>query len=223
MLNIKIIPPFTGAGELISMSIDSIMQKLDKKILFRSRWKMSHGGETLLEKFLQDERIMNSMQPQAVYGYFPVYREDTSLIVNDSVRWEFPEIKGMRLSDHFHSKEEGGDIIPLSAVTIGEEAVILSKQLYEKFDYAKYFLLYGLAAELTETLAGIIHARINTELGIKSSMRRSFGYPACPDLSYQKELLGYVKADRIHLHLSESNQLIPEFSTTALIIHSVNK
>ena len=219
MPNIKIIPPFTGAGERISMSVDSIMQKLDKKVLFRSRWKMGHGGEAFLKDLLQDERIMNSMQPQAVYGYFPVYREGTSLIVNNSVQWKFPEIKGVRLSDHFHSKEEGGDIIPLSAITIGKEAVVLSKQLYEKFDYAEYFLLYGLAAELTETFAGIMHARINTELGIKNSMRRSFGYPACPDLFYQKALLEYVKADRIHLHLSESNQLIPEFSTTALIIH----
>ncbi|MCF7832731.1 MAG: hypothetical protein K9N05_04035 [Candidatus Marinimicrobia bacterium] len=214
-------PPFLGYSEVLDFTIDEVMEKLDMQILYKSRWKMGNGGEEMLKDFMEDERILASMRPQAVYGYYPVHREGYDLILNDSIRWEFPKLKGKYISDHYKTKDEGGDFIPLTAVTIGEEAVALSKKLYKKNDYAEYFLLYGLAAECTETLASIVNQRINKELGIKKSMRRSFGYPACPDLSYQRPLLELLKAGRISLELSASNQLIPEFSTTAFIIHNV--
>ena len=62
--------------------------------------------------------------------------------------------------------------------------------------------------------------RVNKELGGIKTLRRSFGYPACPDLSYQRALLALLEAERIGITLNDSNQLVPEFSTTALIIHS---
>ena len=182
---------------------------------------MGNGGEEMLKDLLEDERILSSMRPAAVYGYFPVYRDGADLILNNDVRWEFPELKGEIISEYYKTKEEGGDFIPLTAVTIGEKAVALSKEMYKKNDYAEYFLLYGLAAECTETLASIVNQRINKELGITKSLRRSFGYPACPDLSYQKPLLQFLEAERISLSLSTSNQLIPEFSTTAFILHNI--
>ena len=153
--------PFNGYSDVIELSIEDIMSVLDLDILFRSRWKMGRGGEAMLEELLKDDRILKAMKPKAVYGYFPVYRDDHRLIVNDSIEWEFPEIKGKTLADHFKRKEDGGDMIPLTTVTIGDEAVRLSKDMYANNDYAEYFLLYGLAAECTETLASIINAAID--------------------------------------------------------------
>ena len=214
-------PPFIGCSEILNFTIDKVMENLDMQVLFRSRWKMGNGGEEMFKDLLEDERILMSMNPAAVYGYFPVYRDGSALILNENIRWEFPELKGKIISENFKTKEEGGDIIPLTAVTIGPKAVALSREMYKKNDYAEYFLLYGLAAECTETLAGLIHEKINEELGIAKSLRRSFGYPACPELSYQRPLLELLKADRISLELSTSNQLIPEFSTTAFIVHEL--
>ncbi|MCD6337445.1 MAG: hypothetical protein J7M01_04355, partial [Candidatus Marinimicrobia bacterium] len=157
----------------------------------------------------------------AVYGYFSVYREGSALILNDDIRWEFPELKGKIISENYKTKDDGEDFIPLMAVTMGKGAVSLSKEMYKNNDYAEYFLLYGFVAECTETLAGMINEKINKELGISKSMRRSFGYPACPDLSYQRPVLELLEADRISLSLSASDQLIPEFSTTAFIVHNI--
>lgn len=207
-----------GMSEILNFNTDHIFDQVDRKILFRGRWKMKSGGEDMLKDFLEDERIMAYMEPQAVYGYIPCYRREHSLIVNNDAVWEFPQLKDVRLSQYFRTQEEGGDIIPLTAVTIGSRLVELSKEMYDNNDYAEYFLLYGLAAEMTEAIAAILNRRINSELNLKG-LRRSFGYPACPDLSYQRKLLEFVGAHRIDLKLSESNQLIPEFSTTALIIH----
>jgi 5-methyltetrahydrofolate--homocysteine methyltransferase len=212
--------PFVGVSDVITYSIDEVIENLNMQVLYKSRWKMGRGGEAMLNYFLEDERILASMHPQALYGYFPVSRQGNALILENDICWDFPEVRGKRLSDYFNTQEEGEDFIPLQVVTIGKSTGKLSKELYGKNDYAEYFLLYGLAAELTETLAKMVNRRINAELGIKKSMRRSFGYPACPDLSYQRALLELLKAERIDLTLSESNQLVPEFSTTAMIVHS---
>jgi 5-methyltetrahydrofolate--homocysteine methyltransferase len=213
-------PPFMGASKVINFSISEIMEHLDLQVLFKSRWKMGNGGEEMLQDLLEDTRFLGSMKPQAIYGYFPVYSEGNTLVVDHSIRWEFPYLKGICLSEFFNSKEEGGDIIPLSAVSVGAAAVELSKELYKNNDYAEYFLMYGLAAECTETIADMINLRIENELGLQNTLRRSFGYPACPDLSYQRALLELLDSQRISLELSESNQLIPEFSTTAFILHA---
>jgi 5-methyltetrahydrofolate--homocysteine methyltransferase len=210
--------PFTGAGEVLSFACVDLIKYLNKRVLFRSRWKMQEGGEEYLQNILSNEEIMDAIRPQAVYGYFTANRDSGALLVNKSIKWVFPKVKDVRITDHFRTKSRGEDILPMIAVTIGEKAVRLSKEYYEKNDYAEYFLLYGLVAELAETLTAIVHKRINKELGIRKSLRRSFGYPACPDLSYQKDLLYLLEADRIGLSLSEYNQLIPEFSTTALVI-----
>lgn len=217
MLNV----PFIGYSDIYTYSIEDLIKELDMQELFKSRWKMARGGEDMLNYFLEDDRILSSINAKALYGYFPVSKRGNALILENDIYWEFPELNGKRLSDYFNTQIDGGDFIPLQAVTIGSAPVELSKELYKKNDYAEYFLLYGLAAELTETLAEMVNKHINNELGLERSMRRSFGYPACPDLSYQRALLKLLNANRIMLELSDSNQLIPEFSTTAMIIHSI--
>ncbi|MDD3095329.1 MAG: vitamin B12 dependent-methionine synthase activation domain-containing protein [Candidatus Marinimicrobia bacterium] len=211
-------PPFFGASPVIRMSAKTLLKDLDKDVLFRAHWKTGKNAEQLLQHLLQDPRVLDSMQPLAVYGYFPVVPEAGGLRVAGKIVWEFPLLKGKRFSDHYMDSSEGCGILALSAVTIGEEVLSLSREYYQRQDYAEYFLLYGLAAELTETLAECVNRKIHRELGIKRSLRRSFGYPACPDLSYQRSLLDLLQAERIHLRLSDANQLIPEFSTTALIL-----
>ena len=49
--------------------------------------------------------------------------------------------------------------------------------------------------------------------------RYSFGYPACPNLADQKQLLALLNADEIGLTLSEEDQLDPEQSTSAIVVH----
>ncbi len=49
--------------------------------------------------------------------------------------------------------------------------------------------------------------------------RYSFGYPACPNLEDQVKLFQLLEPERIGLTLSETFQLDPEQSTTALVAH----
>jgi 5-methyltetrahydrofolate--homocysteine methyltransferase len=49
--------------------------------------------------------------------------------------------------------------------------------------------------------------------------RYSFGYPACPNLADQKQLLALLGADRIGIQMSDEDQLHPEQSTSAIVCH----
>src|SRR3546814_16523054 len=49
--------------------------------------------------------------------------------------------------------------------------------------------------------------------------RYSFGYPACPKLEDQEQLLRLLKAAEIGVVLSDEYQLNPEQSTSAIVLH----
>jgi 5-methyltetrahydrofolate--homocysteine methyltransferase len=49
--------------------------------------------------------------------------------------------------------------------------------------------------------------------------RFSFGYPACPNLADQAQLLDLLGAEKLGITLSDEFQLWPEQSTSALVCH----
>jgi len=82
-------------------------------------------------------------------------------------------------------------------------------------------------------LAEYVHRLICEDLGIVSvaaglrtvgvrGLRYSFGYPACPELEDQKKVFELIPASDIGVSLSETFQLIPEESTTAIVVHHPN-
>ena len=83
-------------------------------------------------------------------------------------------------------------------------------------------------------MAEFVHKRIRVELGfgredareisglIKQhyrGSRYSFGYPACPNLHDQDKILDLLEAHRINVVLGDEDQLWPEESTSAIIVH----
>ena len=51
-------------------------------------------------------------------------------------------------------------------------------------------------------------------------LRFSWGYAACPDLHEQRKVVDLLEADqRIGLRLTESDNLDPEHSTIAIVVH----
>ena len=87
---------------------------------------------------------------------------------------------------------------------------------------------------MAEALAEYVHRRIRGELdfshedsrdmgemlkqGYRGS-RYSFGYPACPNLADQRILLNLLDAGRIGVNMADEDQLHPEQSTSAIVLH----
>jgi 5-methyltetrahydrofolate--homocysteine methyltransferase len=206
--------------------------------------QMHEVAEPALRRLQQrclDERIL---RPGVAYGFFPCLSEGDDLIILEAdralerLRFTFPrqeDADGLCLSDYFVPKSSGQtDVVAFMAVTMGAEISRRTKELYEQGQYQDYLFLHGLGVESAEALAEYFHRRLREIWGISADdspdirklfkkhyrgCRYSFGYPACPALEDQAKLFTLLQPERIGLTLTESFQLEPEQSTTALIVH----
>jgi 5-methyltetrahydrofolate--homocysteine methyltransferase len=187
-----------------------------------------------------DEKLLT---PQVVYGYFTVRSSGNDLIVyredkkTEWVRFKFPrQDHGRRLciADFFASGDEGKfDVLPAQVVTMGERATEYSEKLFKDNRYAEYLYFHGLSVESAEALAEVVHKRIRAELGYGGEdaqeirkllnqgyrgSRYSFGYPACPNLEDQQQLFELLQPQRIGVSLTEEFHIVPEQSTSAIVV-----
>jgi 5-methyltetrahydrofolate--homocysteine methyltransferase len=203
-------------------------------------------GRPRLRHWLDRIQTEGMIEPAVAYGYFPCYSEGNDLVVLDSVddrrervRFSFPRQRRDRflcLSDFFRPKESGEvDVAAFHIVTMGHAASRATGELFASDSYRDYLELHGLSVQLTEALAEYWHARVREELGLADfdstdmdyliakqgyrGSRYSFGYPACPDLDQQVQLMELLRPERIEVELSEEFQLHPEQSTSAIIVH----
>jgi 5-methyltetrahydrofolate--homocysteine methyltransferase len=182
------------------------------------------------------------LKPQAIYGYWPCNSDGEELIIwnedgSERCRFAFPrqrqEKGNLCLSDFYRPVESGiKDVVGLQLVTMGQGASDLAREWFDDDRYQDYLFLHGLTVEMAEALAEVVHQRIRAELGYASEdardthkmihqgyrgARYSFGYPACPNLADQHELLKLMGAESIGITMSEGDQLHPEASTSAVV------
>ncbi|MEP7345913.1 MAG: vitamin B12 dependent-methionine synthase activation domain-containing protein, partial [Gemmatimonadaceae bacterium] len=177
--------------------------------------------------------------PQAVYGYFPVQSKGNDLIVYDPSAYEsdggalreiatfhFPRQEGrdrLCLADYFRSVESDVvDVLALQVVTVGDAATARFDDLQGRGEYSEAYFVHGIAVEAAEAMAEYMHRRIRRELGIEEGRgkRYSWGYGACPDLDDHEQVFRLLPAaDALGMQLTSAQQLVPEQSTAAMIVH----
>lgn len=201
--------------------------------------------DPLLNRLVARSEQEQILMPQAVYGYYPCQSQENTLIVYEDTdgqiercRFEFPRQSSGRhwcLADFFRSVESGEmDVVAFQLVTVGQHAADFARGLFAGDQYQDYLYWHGLNVEATEGLAEFVHRRVRSEWGfaqedarVISEMikqkyrgsRYSFGYPACPNLADQTKILELLGAERIHVEMGEEDQLWPEESTSAIIVH----
>ncbi|MBV8221344.1 MAG: hypothetical protein JO325_22995, partial [Solirubrobacterales bacterium] len=183
------------------------------------------------------------LKPRAAYGYWKAAGQGNDLIVFDQdgetevARFTLPrqpKEDGECIADFFRDVDDGDrDVIGLQVVTVGQRASDVAREWFEDNRYQDYLYLHGLSVEMAEAMAEYVHKRIRAELGFAGEdardiekmlaqgyrgSRYSFGYPACPRLEDQEQLLGLLGAERIGVSLSEEWQLHPEQSTSAIVV-----
>jgi 5-methyltetrahydrofolate--homocysteine methyltransferase len=182
--------------------------------------------------------------PAVAWGYFPVNAEGDDLVVwkddtrtQEWLRFGFPRQRRepfLCIADFFRSAASGEpDYAGFSVVTVGARASEREKELFAADRYQEYLLLHGLSVEMAEALAEYWHRRIREEWGFADEdgptlaglfrqqyrgSRYSWGYPACPDLEDQTKVTELLEVDRIGVSLTEEYHLVPEQSTSAIIV-----
>tara|TARA_Y100001968_G_C19370205_1_gene724716 strand:+ start:11 stop:1018 length:1008 start_codon:yes stop_codon:yes gene_type:complete len=260
--------PFIGTKLLATddIKLPELIKYLDKSALFAGQWQMKRvKGQSkqeyeefinqkavpILDKWLEIIDKGKLIKPSAIYGYFPCGSINNELHIFNPTnlsnlgKFNFPRQRsGKRycIADFYlelEHKKNPIDILPMQAVTMGKEASIFSKTLFNDNKYTDYLYFHGLSVQLAEACAELVHSIIRKECGFISEepklikdilslkyrgCRYSFGYPACPNVGDSRLQLKWLETERISLSIDESDQLHPEQSTTAIVsLHSQAK
>ncbi len=147
----------------------------------------------------------------------------------------FPRQQGKQfrcLSDYFHADRH--DVVSFTLASAGSVFSEVEGALYSEGKFTDYHHLHGLSVELAEAIAEILHKQIRLEFNIAqkeghslrdvkmrayTGKRYSFGYPACPELSMNKELFELLRPEEFGIELGETFQMHPEQTTSALVVH----
>jgi 5-methyltetrahydrofolate--homocysteine methyltransferase len=241
-------PPAWGPRLVKEMPLDAVFQHLPKNELFRLSWgaKNTHG-EAWVKLQAEYEARLNAMRrqalqdpwlnPQGIYGYWPVQSQGNELIVYapesldsgspvELQRFNFPRQssgENLSLADYFAPLESGKmDVVAFQIVTVGHEATERFEQLQAADHYSEGYFLHGLAVQMAEAAADYLHNHIRRELGLgaETGKRYSWGYPAIPDLEDHKKVFQLLPAEQeLGITLTSAYQLVPEQSTAAVIVH----
>ena len=188
--------------------------------------------------------LANVLKPKVKWGYFPCSSEGNDLIIyrddlkSEWMRFTFPRQRdGKRqcLADFFLPSSGGKlDTVGFHIVTVGGEVSRRERELFADGKFEDYLYTHGMGVETAEALAEYWHRQIRIEMGIGDQepddmrllfsakyhgARYSFGYPACPNLEDQAKLFELLQPEDIGIELSEEFMLVPEQSTSAIIVH----
>jgi 5-methyltetrahydrofolate--homocysteine methyltransferase len=238
-------PPYQGARRRNVDLADVWRTSLDRQTLFRFHWggyRANEGDytrllgdrfEPALSALTRDALEQRWLEPRVVIGYFLCNSDGDSLLVFDpsdrtstAARLEFPrQADGdqLCLADYFRPLSSGEpDIVALQAVTTGPRAGGYVEELQRSGHFERMLLVNGLASATAEALAEHAQQLVRHDLGLatEQGLRFSWGYAACPDLDEQRKVLPLLRtSEQIGLTLTQSDNLDPEHSTVAIVVH----
>jgi 5-methyltetrahydrofolate--homocysteine methyltransferase len=111
--------------------------------------------------------------------------------------------------------------VGLQVVTIGPYVTPEAQRLVADGKVADSFFLHGVAAEMVEGLAEFCQAQMPPFPDWKKADRFSPGFPAWPALREQRKVFDVLRAERIGVQLTETWQIVPEYSASAIVLPAV--
>lgn len=196
-----------------------------------------------VDSILQSSIQHGTIKAQAMYRFFPAQSRGDDILVYDPAdhsrvlhTFTFPRQRVepfLCLADFLKSVESGiMDYVGFLVVTAGQGISEQSEKWKQDGDYLRSHALQSVALETAEALAERVHHIMRDIWGFPDSpemtmkqrhgaryqgIRVSYGYPACPDLEYQKPLFELMKPEDIGMELTEGFMMEPEASVTAMV------
>ncbi len=189
---------------------------------------------------IQEVARSGAMKARAVWQFLEAASDGNRLLLLDPgtgkavVEWSFPRQRGtdgLGLPDYVMPQ---GDHVALFVTTAGDGVMEQVEQWKQEGEFLKSHALAALALETAEAAAELVHRKLRAVWGFSDAQemtlqdlfagryrgkRYSFGYPACPDLSMQRELFSTLRPEEIGVRLTEGDMMEPEASVSALVFH----
>jgi len=236
------VPPFYGVRAVSNISIDEVFRYLDERAVFEHAWgaaKIRDAEEKerlfreeyrpLLDGLKEESVRKGWLDLKVVYGYFQCRAcgEALEIISKDGGVTETIGFQradgGKSIADYFPGGADGVDITAFQAVTVGDKISGAIESLTAAGEFTRAYLLHGMSVRLAEALAAYMHDRIRGELGLQEGQGRRYspGYPLWREMEDQKKIFRLLEIERrLGLRLTEGYQIVPEQSTTAMIVHN---
>ena len=183
-------------------------------------------------------------KPKGMAQFFKVKRDvktpETMIILSEDEkeelqRFTFPRQPGgyqYCLTDFIHPEKI--DTIAFFVVTSGQEILDYAKDLKENEQFLASHIANAIGLECAEAFAEYTHQKLRATWGFADppeltgeelfklqyrGKRYSFGYPACPDLAYQRLLWDLFAPDtHIGVNLCDDYMMDPDGSVSALVL-----
>ncbi len=184
------------------------------------------------KKWMSAQSVYQYVRAESVGNSLRFWNPSTSM---SKVEWKFQRQQGGEgycLSDFVNPADAAADHICLFVTSAQGPAREMSDEYKAKGEYLKSHALLSLALETAEAAAEFLHSRIRAQWGFADDpemtmmarfqaryrgKRYSFGYPACPELEYQKELFEFLKPQEIGVELTDGFMMAPESSVSAIV------
>ncbi len=233
-------------SKLIKLSLKEFAPYIDKTNLFSLNWKF--GGKSLQKKAGLTEKDLEKLfnqwlklaeehgwiQPQGIFGLFPVSAiENTLIIYNPSNtseelgRIEFTPVIGAGEEDIVSGSQyfrpidtKELDVAGLQITTAGIQIEEGLKLLKNQGDNEGYLLLQGLGDRIAEDMAEYINRLMCNLLGFpsKQGCRWSPGYPGMTNIEMNKVILHCLGGgEPIGVTVLPSGQFKPTSTTAAVV------
>ncbi|MHC4448948.1 MAG: methionine synthase [Planctomycetota bacterium] len=237
-------PPDLDRHVMQDLPLGEVWQYLNPAMLFGKHLGLhgftkkladGHAKAHQLQELVDDiRRGPHPIHARAVWQWFDARRERDSIVIGGR-EFGFPRQPGGKqlcLADYVRA--DAGDHVALFAVTAGAGVREEAERLKEQGEFLRSHALQALALETAEAAAEWLHAKLRGLWGFGDpatmtmperfqakyrGKRYSFGYPACPDLSFQRPLFEMLRPDEIGIELTDGDMMDPEASVTALVFH----
>jgi 5-methyltetrahydrofolate--homocysteine methyltransferase len=180
-----------------------------------------------------------ALHARGVWRFFPAEAAGNRITLRDpgtgavAASWDFPRqarAGGLCLADYVLP----GDHLALFVTTAGAGVRERVERWKHEGEYLKSHAFAALALETAEAAAEHLHACLRRQWGFPDppdaalqdtlaaryrGKRYSFGYPACPDLAFQRQLFAALAPEEIGVQLTEGEMMDPEASVSALVFH----
>jgi 5-methyltetrahydrofolate--homocysteine methyltransferase len=194
--------------------------------------------EAVIEE-LKDVARQGGLHARAVWRFYPAQADGNRLTLicpetgQPAAAWDLPRQTrngGLCLTDYVLPS----DHVALFVTTAGGDVRERVEEWKRQGEYLKSHAFAALALETAEAAAEYLHARLRADWGFPDAddvamedkltaryrgKRYSFGYPACPDLAFQRELFRALRPEEIGVELTEGDMMDPEASVSALVFH----
>ena len=203
--------------------------------------------KTLMDQLLEEVTHRDLLLPRAMWRHYPASSTSKMIRIHcpesGKILEEIPMPRQQKspfqsICDYVLPAAANGDPqdhIAIMVTTAGSGVRNQSRAWMNEGEYLKSHAIQALAVELAEGLAERVHRQIRSDWGFPDpegmpaldlfraryrGKRYSFGYPACPDLSYQESIWRLLQPqEHLGVQLTDGFMMDPEASVSALAFH----